>query len=107
MRVNDLRLLTEDFEQLGESLDYGDLALLSRGLSRLLGIGGGFTPPSYLCRFVAELLASREALSVLDPDAGEGWLAARVTSLGRAATVVAVTGNSMHRGLRKSCNWKG
>lgn len=69
----DLPSVAEGLEGIGESLDYDDLACISQRLNRRSG--GAFTPPSHLCRFVAELLASREALSVLDPVAGEGWLA--------------------------------
>lgn len=89
----DLPSITNTLHQLGESLDYDDLAFLSQRISQ--HTGGGFAPPSYLVRFIAELLASREALTVLDPDAGEGWLATRVRSLGHATEVVAVTENEM------------
>jgi len=92
--VGDLPSLVAGLEGLGETLDYDDLAYLSQRINRHFG-GGAFTPPSYVCRFVAELLAAREAMTVLDPVAGEGWLAARITSLGRASRVVAVTNNSL------------
>lgn len=89
----DLPSVAEGLEGIGESLDYDDLAYISQRLNR--HSGGAFTPPSHLCRFVAELLASREALSVLDPVAGEGWLPARVSALGRATNVIAVTDNGL------------
>lgn len=91
--IGDLQSLANALEQLGESLDYDDLAYLAQRINR--GFGGAFTPPTYLCRFVAELLASREALTILDPVAGEGWLAARISSLGRASQIVAVTNNTL------------
>lgn len=87
--LHDLPSLVDGLEQLGHSLDYEDLAFLSQRLNR--HFGGGFMPPTSVCRFIVELLASREALAVLDPVAGEGWLTARITSLGRAARVVSVT----------------
>lgn len=91
--------VADGLEQLGHSLDYDDLVFLAQRLNR--HFGGAFTPPTSLCRFVAELLASREAVAVLDPIAGEGWLAARITSLGRAAQVVAVTDKSLASWLTK------
>ncbi len=85
-----LPTIVEGLEQLGEALDYNDLASLSQHLSRHLG-GRSIAAPSHVCRFISELLASRESLSVLDPVAGEGWLAARISSIGHAMSVVAVT----------------
>ncbi len=90
--ILDLPALVDTLERRGESLDYEDLAFIAQYPGRTRD--GGFTPPFYLGRFVAELLAAREALTVLDPAAGEGWLAAQIASLGRATNVVAVTTNS-------------
>ena len=87
----DLPSVVAGFEELGEELDYWDLAFFAR---RGTKYRGAFVPPRYLMRFISELLASREALSVVDPVAGDGWLAAGLATVGRIGPLRAVSETS-------------
>lgn len=76
----DLFQMAAFLRESGEVLTLDDLAFLAR---RFIGVRGGMVPPPFLTRFIAELLASREALTVLDPCADLGWLPAAVADKGR------------------------
>lgn len=86
--LSDFRGLIDALLNEGIELSTDDLLFLGQ---RVQGRLGGWVPPVALCSFLARLIASREAMRVLDPMAGSGWLAMGVASNAGAARLTAVS----------------
>ena len=85
---SDFHGLIDALQSEGVELSFEDLLFLAQ---RFHGRTGGWVPPEALYSFFSRLVESREAMRVLDPMAGSGWLAAGVASGPGAARLTAVS----------------